>query len=71
MTQWCVHQSWLWQRLLFMLVGLKILTRMAYCSVGIDLQTVVQEKMPPVVAEAGFTPLDISYLKRESDRKVG
>jgi hypothetical protein len=42
----------------------EILMRMTYCSVGIDPWTVVQNKIHPAVAEAEFTPLDMSYMSR-------
>ena len=51
-----VHINWVdW--------GLK-LDRMAHASVGTDLWTVVHNRLHPAVAEAEFTPLDLSYLRR-------
>ena len=41
--------------------GLKI-KRMTEASVGADPWTVVQNKLHPAVAEAEFTPLDLSHL---------
>jgi hypothetical protein len=38
--------------------------RMTEASVGADPWTVVQNKLHPAVAEADFTPLDLSYLRR-------
>jgi hypothetical protein len=43
--------------------GLKM-KRMTEASVGADPWTVVQNKLHPAAAEAEFTPLDLSYLKR-------
>jgi hypothetical protein len=43
--------------------GLK-LQRMTHASVGADVWTVVQNQLHPSVAEAEFTPLDLSYLRR-------
>ena len=40
----------------------EILMRMAYCSVGIDPWTVVQNKIPRAVAEPEFTHFDMSYM---------
>jgi hypothetical protein len=44
--------------------GLKM-KRMTEASVGADPWTVVQNKLHPAVAEADFTPLDLSYLRRK------
>jgi hypothetical protein len=44
-----------------------IMVRMTYGSVGADPWTVVQDKLYPAVAEPEFTPLDLSYMSRESD----
>ena len=41
-----------------------IMVRMTYASVGADPWTVVQNKIHPAVAEAEFTPLDLSYISR-------
>jgi hypothetical protein len=38
---------------------------MTEASVGADPWTVVQNKLHPAVAEADFTPLDLSYLRRK------
>jgi hypothetical protein len=43
--------------------GLKM-ERMTRASVGADPWTVVQDKLHPAVAEAEFTPLDLSYISR-------
>lgn len=47
--------------------GLKM-KRMTEASVGEDPWTVVQNKLHPAVAEAEFTPLDLSYLDLISRR---
>jgi hypothetical protein len=44
-----------------------IMVRMTYGSVGGDPRTVLQEKLHPAVAEPEFTPLNLSYMSRESD----
>jgi hypothetical protein len=54
-----VHVSWVD-------LGLK-LQRMTHASVGTDPWTVVQNKLHPAVAEAEFTPLDLSCLKARFD----
>jgi len=41
-----------------------ITERMTHASVGADPWTVVQNKIHPAVAEAEFTPLDLSYISR-------
>jgi hypothetical protein len=41
-----------------------IMVRMTHASVGLDLWTVAQNKIHPAVAEAEFTPLDLSYISR-------
>jgi hypothetical protein len=41
-----------------------IMVRMTYASVGADPWTIVQNKLHPAVAEAEFTPLDFSYIRR-------
>ena len=43
-----------------------IMVRMTYGSVGADPRTVLQEKLHPAVAEPEFTPLNLSYVSRES-----
>jgi hypothetical protein len=43
--------------------------RMTHASVGADPWTVIQNKLHPAVAEAEFTPLDLSYLRRP-DRPI-
>ena len=44
-----------------------IMVRMTHGSVGADALTVVQNKLYPAVAEPEFAPLDLSYMRRESD----
>jgi hypothetical protein len=41
-----------------------ITERMTHASVGADPWIVVQNKLHPAVAEAEFTPLDFSYIRR-------
>jgi hypothetical protein len=44
-----------------------ILVRMTHGSVGAEPWSVVQNKRHPAVAEPEFTPLNLSYMSRESD----
>jgi hypothetical protein len=44
-----------------------IMVRMTHGSVGADPWAVVQNKLHPAVAEPEFAPLNLSYMRRESD----
>jgi hypothetical protein len=45
-----------------------VMERMTHASVGADPWTLVQKKLHPAVAEAEFTPLDLSYIR---DDQIG
>jgi hypothetical protein len=49
----------------------EIMVRMTYGSVGVDPWTVIRNKIHPAVAEPEFTPLDLSYLRRLLNGRVG
>ncbi len=44
-----------------------IMVRMTHGSVGADPLSAVQNNLRPAVAEPEFTPLNMSYMRRESD----